>query len=171
MEDIKVIKEFFSKPLNEVTFDKPKTPPKSKVAENLARKLKESVNEGNSTLFTDKKTGKTYDIQKNGRRWEMDIMKPGASIYSKSITIKRTSPSELKDWLDGYKIDSSWMNHLVESVNESKVTNSEILDVIDSIQGLIKNIKGDDSKESSKLFSTSGPLIKELHKLVESVDK
>ena len=57
-----------------------------------------------------------------------------------------------------------------EAVNESKVSNSDILDVIDSIQGLIKNIKNDNSKKSSKLFSMAGPLVKELHKLVESVN-
>jgi len=62
------------------------------------------------------------------------------------------------------------MKPLKESVNESKVSNSDILDVIDSIQGLIKNIKNDNSKKSSKLFSMAGPLVKELHKLVESVN-
>ena len=79
----------------------------------------ESVNEGkNSASWTSPKTGKSYDIQKNGNRWEMDIMKKGSSIYDKVTTIKRKTPQELKDWLDGYKIDSKWMEHLLKSVNE-----------------------------------------------------
>ena len=82
----------------------------------------ESVNEGkNSAVWTSPKTGKSYDIQKNGNRWEMDIMKKGSSIYDKVTTIKRKTPQELKDWLDGYKIDSQWMEHLLESVNEGVI--------------------------------------------------
>tara|TARA_R110000868_G_scaffold103107_7_gene284000 strand:+ start:636 stop:1748 length:1113 start_codon:yes stop_codon:yes gene_type:complete len=56
-----------------------------------------------------------------------------------------------------------------ESVNEGSVKNSEILDVIDSIQNLIKNLKNDSSKKSPKLFTAASPLVKELHKLLESV--
>jgi len=67
------------------------------------------------------------------------------------------------------------LRHLIQkhkiTENGSKVSNSEILDVIDSIQGLIKNLKGDNSKKSPKLFSIAGPLIRELHKLVESNNK
>ena len=56
-------------------------------------------------------------------------------------------------------------------VTETKVENSEILDVIDSIQNLIKNIKTDSSKKGTKLFTAASPLVKELHKLVESVQE
>ena len=56
-----------------------------------------------------------------------------------------------------------------ESVNEGSVKNSEILDVIDSIQNLIKNLKNDSSKKNPKLFTAASPLVKELHKLLESV--
>jgi len=53
------------------------------------------------------------------------------------------------------------------SIDESKVPNSEVLDVIDSIQNLIKNIKSADPKGGSNLFTAAGPLVKELHKLVD----
>jgi len=58
-----------------------------------------------------------------------------------------------------------------QHVTEAKVENSEILDVIDSIQNLIKNLKNDSSKKSPKLFTAASPLVKELHKLVESVQE
>ena len=97
----------------------------------------ESVNEGkNSASWTSPKTGKSYDIQKNGNRWEMDIMKKGSSIYDKVTTIKRKTPQELKDWLDGYKIDSKWMEHLLKSVNEDATQLwSQTIDMLD------KNLK------------------------------
>jgi Ni,Fe-hydrogenase III large subunit len=56
-------------------------------------------------------------------------------------------------------------------INEAEVSNSEILDVIDSIQNLIKNIKKDSSKKSPKLFTAASPLVKELLKLVESAQE
>jgi len=59
--------------------------------------------------YTDNKTGKQYDIQKNGNKFEMDIIKKGSSIYAKSITIKRSTLLELKNWLDGYNIESNWI--------------------------------------------------------------
>lgn len=92
-----------------------------KFGRDVKKVVKESINEGkNSAVWTSPKTGKSYDIQKNGNRWEMDIMKKGSSIYDKVTTIKRKTPQELKDWLDGYKIDSQWMEHLLESVNEGE---------------------------------------------------
>jgi len=86
---------------------------KSKLKEIIREEI-QKLNEGKtSAAWTDKKTGKQYDVQKSGNRWEMDIMKKGASIYDKVVTIKRKTPQEIKDWLDGYKIDSSAMDHLV----------------------------------------------------------
>jgi hypothetical protein len=58
-----------------------------------------------------------------------------------------------------------------QPITEGKVENSEILDVIDSIQNLIKNLKNDSSKKSPKLFTAASPLVKELHKLVESAQE
>ena len=76
-------------------------------------------------------------------------------------------PSEFKEWLQS--IYDMAKEHMDESVNEGNVKNSEILDVIDSIQNLIKNLKNDSSKKSPKLFTAASPLVKELHKLLESV--
>ena len=82
-------------------------------------KLKSVVNEGKtSAVYTDPKTGKGYDLQyvSSKKRWELDVMKKGASIYSNAITtIKRNTLAEIQEWLDGYKIDSSWTKGLSES--------------------------------------------------------
>jgi hypothetical protein len=79
-----------------------------------------------SAVYTDPNTGKKYDLQyvSTKKRWELDIMKKGASIYSSAITtIKRDTLAEIQEWLDGYKIDSSWTKGLSESIiNESKVS-------------------------------------------------
>lgn len=96
----------------------------SSVIEDLVNKslgLSESiVNEGKtSAVYTDPKTGKGYDLQyvSSKKRWELDIMKKGASIYSNAITtIKRDTLAEIQEWLDGYKIDSSWTKGLSESL-------------------------------------------------------
>ena len=61
--------------------------------------------------YVDKKTGKQYDVQKNGNKWEMDIIKKDISIYSKTVTIKRTTLLELKNWLESYNIESNWIKH------------------------------------------------------------
>ena len=89
------------------------------------------VNEGKtSAVYTDPKTGKGYDLQyvSSKKRWELDIMKKGASIYSNAITtIKRNTLAEIQEWLDGYKIDSSWTKGLSESDNANKM---ELLDQV-----------------------------------------
>ena len=91
------------------------------------------VTEGKtSAVYKDPNTGKGYDLQyvSTKKRWELDIMKKGASIYSSAIsTIKRDTLAEIQEWLDGYKIDSSWTKGLSESV----VTEGE-----DTIGGLNK---------------------------------
>ena len=75
-------------------------------------------------------------------------------------------------WEDAHSLYLHLLPHVSESaVTEAKVENSEILDVIDSIQNLIKNIKTDSSKKGTKLFTVASPLVKELHKLVESVQE
>ena len=66
----------------------------------------------NEAVYTDPNTGKSYDLQfvSSKNRWELDIMKKGASIYSSAITtIKRKTVEEIIDWLEGYNIDSSWV--------------------------------------------------------------
>ena len=89
------------------------------------------VTEGKtSAAYIDPKTGKGYDLQyvSSKKRWELDIMKKGASIYSSAITtIKRDTLKEIQDWLDGYKIDSKWTQGLSESlVTEAKMPNKYI---------------------------------------------
>ena len=73
-------------------------------------------------------------------------------------------------WEDAHSLYLHLLPHVSESVvTEANVENSEILDVIDSILKLIKNIKTDSSKKGNKLYTASSPLVKELHKLLESV--
>ena len=89
------------------------------------------VTEGKtSAVYKDPKTGKGYDLQyvSSKKRWELDIMKKGASMYSSAITtIKRDTLKEIQDWLDGYKIDSKWTKGLSESVvTEGKMPNKLI---------------------------------------------
>ena len=61
-----------------------------------ANVIKESVvTEGKtSAVYTDPKTGKGYDLQyvSSKKRWELDIMKKGASIYSNAITTIKNKP-------------------------------------------------------------------------------
>ena len=82
------------------------------------------VTEGKtSAVYTDPNTGKKYDLQyvSTKKRWELDVMKKGASIYSSAITtIKRDTLAEIQEWLDGYNIDSSWTKGLSESVVTEK---------------------------------------------------
>ena len=122
------------------------------------------VNEGKtSAVYTDPKTGKGYDLQyvSSKKRWELDVMKKGASIYSNAITtIKRDTLAEIQEWLDGYKIDSSWTKGLSESVvTEAKNTiglafkeEQDYLDFVEFIKdekGSIKKDFGWDSKTKS----------------------
>jgi len=119
-----------------------------------ANVIKESVvTEGKtSAVYTDPKTGKGYDLQyvSSKKRWELDIMKKGASIYSNAITtIKRDTLAEIQEWLDGYKIDSSWTKGLSESVvNEAKNTIGLAFKDEDDYTGFVEFIK--DEKGSIK---------------------
>ena len=91
--------------------------------------ISKSVNEAGvivegktSASYKDPKTGKGYtlDYYPGKKRWELNIMKKNASIYSNAITtIKRDTLAEIQEWLDGYKIDSRWTKGLSESVNEA----------------------------------------------------
>tara|TARA_Y100000385_G_scaffold31036_1_gene29284 strand:- start:291 stop:596 length:306 start_codon:yes stop_codon:yes gene_type:complete len=73
----------------------------------------------NESTYTDPNTGKSYDLQfvSSKNRWELDIMKKGASIYSNAITtIKRETVEEIIDWLEGYNIDSSWVRDEIDNI-------------------------------------------------------
>ena len=104
------------------------------------------VTEGKSyAVYKDPNTGKGYDLQYvySKKRWELDIMKKGASIYSSAITtIKRDTLAEIQEWLDGYNIDSSWTKGLSESV----VIESSAKDGGDKSNG---NSHHDDHKSNS----------------------
>ena len=58
---------------------------------------------------------------------------------------------------------------LFETFMNEKVSNDEILNLVDDIQSLIQKIKAENSSRGAKLFTAAGPLIKELHSLTESV--
>lgn len=60
---------------------------------------------------------------------------------------------------------------LYESFVNERVSNSDILDLVDDIQALIQKIKAENSSKGSKLFTAAGPLIKELHSLTESLEE
>ncbi len=53
-----------------------------------------------------------------------------------------------------------------KSVGEQKVTNKEILDLVDNIQSMILKLKNQDKTKASKLFTLSTPFIKELYKFL-----
>jgi hypothetical protein len=59
---------------------------------------------------------------------------------------------------------------LFEQFLNENVSNSEILDLVDSIQAVIQKIKAENKSKGSKLFTIAGPLVKELHSLMESVE-
>ena len=143
-------------------------------------KMDESViTEGKtSAVYTDPNTGKKYDLQyvSTKKRWELDIMKKGASIYSSAITtIKRDTLAEIQEWLDGYNIDSSWTKGLSESVvTESHFKVGDKVKMSHGGEGVIKSLDkkdGDDDKYYSVELPTG-----EIHKhspneleLIESV--
>jgi len=78
------------------------------------------------------------------------------TLWGRSLSIwKRVLAQKIKD------ADES-----SNSLKENEVPNSEILDVIDSIQTLIEKLKSSDPERSSKLFTSAGPLVKALHQLV-----
>lgn len=60
---------------------------------------------------------------------------------------------------------------LYESFVNERVSNSDILDLVDDIHDLIQKIKAENSSKGSKLFTAAGPLIKELHTLTESLEE
>ena len=77
----------------------------------------------NESTYTDPNTGKSYDLQfvSSKNRWELDIMKKGASIYSNAVTtIKRETVEEIIDWLEGYNIDSSWVKKSLDEAKKKK---------------------------------------------------
>ena len=62
---------------------------------------------------------------------------------------------------------------VVESAPIKEANNTEILDLVDNIHNIIKELKNDsskDSKKTSKLFNDAKPLVSRLHSLVESFE-
>ena len=62
---------------------------------------------------------------------------------------------------------------VVESAPIKEASNTEILDLVDNIHNIIKELKNDsskDSKKTSKLFNDAKPLVSRLHSLVESFE-
>ena len=62
---------------------------------------------------------------------------------------------------------------VVESAHIKEANNTEILDLVDNIHNIIKELKNDsskDSKKTSKLFNDAKPLVSRLHSLVESFE-
>ena len=68
-----------------------------------------------------------------------------------------------------YEIDEKAYKSATEGKIVENVSNSEILDLVDIIQALIKKIKTENKFKGSKLFTIAGPFIKELHSLTESI--
>jgi hypothetical protein len=56
---------------------------------------------------------------------------------------------------------------LYENFLNEKVSNTEILDLVENIQALITKLQAEDSKRGEKLFTIAGPLVKELHSYVK----
>ena len=133
------------------------------------------VNEGKtSAVYTDPKTGKGYDLQyvSSKKRWELDIMKKGASIYSNAITtIKRNTLAEIQEWLDGYKIDSNWTKGLSESVTEAKGWNAvaKVMDAalkkanvsLSYAKEYAKSLEGMAKRDAKEFFADYGDMTEE----------
>ena len=136
---------------------------------------------------------KTYNKVNEGKTWEDPKPENIADEFVYEFGSPRDWKEEglsLKDWMlddwgpntgirtkkgfdDCYeevKDILSNMGYVTESVNEANM-NSEILDVVEDLQTLIKKLKKDSNykkrPEVEKLFTYAGPIVKELHKLVE----
>ena len=119
----------------------------------LEELMESVVTEGKtSAVYTDPKTGKGYDLQyvSSKKRWELDVMKKGASIYSSAIpTIKRDTLAEIQEWLDGYNIDSSWTKGLSEStVNEAKTLDRD--DMMAWLEGYLDFVRKTEDFDGSE---------------------
>jgi len=109
--------------------------------------MRESLNEA---IYTDPNTGKSYDLQfvSSKNRWELDIMKKGASIYSNAITtIKRKTVEEIIDWLEGYNIDSSWVKKSIVEDYSKRLNENEYYVTRNKGRGqgkgLVKSVESD----------------------------
>ena len=100
--------------------------------------------------------GGSYNIYKNGDVVNMAV--PNYAVYGKMDDDIKTI-----------------IKNINKVSNESVITeadNTEILDLVDHIHEIIKDLKEDstkDSKKTSKLFNDSKPLIARLHSLVEGL--
>lgn len=90
------------------------------------------------------------------------IVKAGLDSEEVEITISKAHLNKANAALRADGFD------LRESVNEGS-SNTEILDLVDQIQKVIKDLKADKTKSKSdvdKLYTLSSPLINQLHKLI-----
>tara|TARA_R110000782_G_scaffold75710_1_gene151066 strand:+ start:930 stop:1352 length:423 start_codon:yes stop_codon:yes gene_type:complete len=102
------------------------------------------------------------------------VVQDGKVIHQEPVSTPDVAPATFNVMQEKYPKallhleDNTGKRLFSESVvNEAEVSNTEILDVIDSIQGLINDLKKDKTKDAKKLFTVAGPLVKELSKLVQ----
>ena len=110
-------------------------------------------------------------IKSNKRLQYVSVHKPGMTQTAhREDLVAWWGPGDM--WDNKAKKDKSLYDL---QIKESKLTeanmNSEILDVVEDLQTLIKKLKKDSNykkrPEVEKLFTYAGPIVKELHKLVE----
>jgi len=103
-----------------------------KVINRIKDFLKSSINE---SVYFDPKSNKELDLQWNGRQWEIDIRKKGDMSFSKSVTIKRDTLEQIKDWCRQYNLPTDWItekeiNEVESAVKIDPALASKISDIL-----------------------------------------
>lgn len=92
-------------------------------------------------------------------------------LVDKLVSTKNLDKDNEKEAIDLFT--DAMSSGVLESAITDLVANNEILDLVDRIHEIIKELKKDPSKDSrktSKLFNDAKPLISKLHGLMESAD-
>lgn len=115
----------------------------------------------------DEESSEAYDINKFSPMSYAKKIVDGSMSFFDAMKDSDLPFSELTKLVK--KLDKNFKVTFESKMNEA--TNSEILDLVDSIHKIIKELKDDpskDSKNTNKLFNDAKPLVSRLHSLMES---
>jgi hypothetical protein len=98
-----------------------------------------------------------------------DFVKEKRGLWDNVWAKRKRGEKPAKPGDEDYPDDDAFDDATEGKIDEN-VSNSEILDLVDNIQALIQKIKAENKSKGSKLFTIAGPLVKELHSLMESVE-
>ena len=115
----------------------------------------------------DEESSEAYDINKFSPMAYAKKIVDGSMSFFDAMEDSDLPFSELTKLVK--KLDKNFKVTFESKMNEA--TNSEILDLVDSIHKIIKELKDDpskDSKKTNKLFNDAKPLVSRLHSLMES---